>query len=414
MASVNFEFIKAHNSQLWQLGLLAEQLLYVDAGSSLIRLRGFGEEVTKTIYSEKKLIQPYQSNFVDLVRDSAFQQSVSSQLVIRLEYLRKEGNKPAHGDIGSFKTAMVALGQAFELACYLAVAFYGYTAETLPKFEDIPKPEHNKTADKELKAALDAKAKEVENLQDQLDAERAKQERFAADIATLKAAQASSQQTVATLAWDEAQTRKLMIDSMLNQANWTISNTEQVGVEIAVDHQPTQSGKGAADYVLWGEDGKPLAVIEAKRTSVNPNEGREQARIYADGLEKMHGQRPVIFYTNGYETYIWDDVNYNAPRLVYGFYSRDSLQYMIYQRQYRQPNIQNQNPDLTITDRGYQIEAIKTVLSEFEPLIPAIEIQDKYVFIASSINKLKDKYLMENLAIFESLSQKAFSGELEW
>ena len=85
---------------------------------------------------------------------------------------------------------------------------------------------------------------------------------------------------------------------------------------------PNASGLGDADYVLWGDDGKPLAVVEAKKTTVDPAAGRQQAKLYADCLEAMHGQRPVIFYTNGYETYLWDDRAY-APRSVAGFHKKD-------------------------------------------------------------------------------------------
>ncbi len=84
------------------------------------------------------------------------------------------------------------------------------------------------------------------------------------------------------------------------------------------------SGEGFADYILWDDNGKPLAVIEAKKTAVDAEKGRHQARHYADGLEKMHGQRPVIFYTNGYDIWMWDDhpaQNY-PPRRLYDFYSK--------------------------------------------------------------------------------------------
>ena len=94
-------------------------------------------------------------------------------------------------------------------------------------------------------------------------------------------------------------------------AGWNVgadgASTEQVGQEFEVEHQPTPTGKGKADYVLWGDNGKPLGVIEAKKTAVDAEAGRTQAKCYADGLEKTYGQRPVIFYTNGYDIWIWND-----------------------------------------------------------------------------------------------------------
>ena len=92
---------------------------------------------------------------------------------------------------------------------------------------------------------------------------------------------------------------------------------------------PNAQGVGYADYVLWGDDGKPLAVVEAKKTTVDPEVGQQQAKLYADCLEAMHGQRPVIFYTNGYKTHLWDDLAY-PPRTVAGFYKKDELASLIH------------------------------------------------------------------------------------
>ena len=88
------------------------------------------------------------------------------------------------------------------------------------------------------------------------------------------------------------------------------------------------SGTGSADYVLWGDDGLPLAVIEAKKTMANPKQGKHQAELYADCLQQMHGQRPIIFYSNGFETYLWDDL-FSPEREVQGFYTKDELQLLI-------------------------------------------------------------------------------------
>ena len=103
------------------------------------------------------------------------------------------------------------------------------------------------------------------------------------------------------LHFDEATTRKRLIDAQLSDVGWTVgangANTSEVTQEEKVEHQPLPSGAGYADYVLWDDNGNPLAVIEAKKTSVDPELGRQQAKLYADGLEKMHGHRPVIFYT---------------------------------------------------------------------------------------------------------------------
>ena len=126
---------------------------------------------------------------------------------------------------------------------------------------------------------------------------------------------------------------------------------------------PNTSGVGYADYVLWGDDGKPLGVVEAKKTTVNPAAGRQQAKLYADCLEAMHGQRPIIFYTNGYKTYLWDDQAY-APRAVAGFHKKDELASLLHRRVHREPldvaRVKN-----AIVERYYQKRAIGSIGEQF-------------------------------------------------
>ena len=100
---------------------------------------------------------------------------------------------------------------------------------------------------------------------------------------------------------------------------------------------PNQQGKGFVDYVLWGADGLPLAVVEAKRTTKSATIGQQQAKLYADCLEQQFGRRPVIFYTNGYEHWLWDDAAGYPPREVQGFYTRDELELMVQRRHTRLP-----------------------------------------------------------------------------
>lgn len=160
---------------------------------------------------------------------------------------------------------------------------------------------------------------------------------------------------------DEAVTRKLYINLLLREAGW-----DPVGPNVAeyeVKGMPTGDGKnngpGYVDYVLWGDDGKPLAVVEAKRTSRDSRVGANQAKLYADCLEQMTGRRPVIFYTNGFETYIWDDTNY-AAREIYGFYKKEELELLIQRRSTRTSLVQAK-VDPSICERYYQIEAIRSI-----------------------------------------------------
>ena len=125
----------------------------------------------------------------------------------------------------------------------------------------------------------------------------------------------------------------LIIDLLLKEAGWALDKPEDR--EFPVTGMPNPSGTGKVDYVLWDDDGKPLGLVEAKRTIKDAKEGQHQAKLYADALEAEYGQRPVIFYTNGYQTHIWDDLNY-PPREIQGFYTKDELRLAVQRRTSRQ------------------------------------------------------------------------------
>ena len=127
---------------------------------------------------------------------------------------------------------------------------------------------------------------------------------------------------------------------------------------------PTQDGIGFVDYVLWGADGLPLAIVEAKRTTKSPQLGQQQAKLYADCLEAMTGRRPVIFYTNGYEHWIWDDAAGYPPREVQGFYTRNELELLIHRRHARK-SLTDTVIDSAIVERHYQHHAIRAIDDAF-------------------------------------------------
>ena len=159
----------------------------------------------------------------------------------------------------------------------------------------------------------------------------------------------------------EHETRKQYIDAMLRDAGW------QLGVdwleEVELQGMPNQAQVGFADYVLYGDNGKPLAVIEAKRTSVDPAKGRQQAKLYADLLGKQHGRRPVVFLTNGFETYLQD--NQYPERQVAALYSKRDLEKLFNLRRMRQP-LTDIQVDKNIAGRYYQEGAIKAVCHAFD------------------------------------------------
>ena len=160
----------------------------------------------------------------------------------------------------------------------------------------------------------------------------------------------------------EDRTRKIYIDHYLIEAGWRkdISWSE----EVKVYGMPNNKSAGRVDYVLWGDDGKPLALVEAKRSTIDPKEGQQQAKLYADCLEKEHGQRPIIFLSNGYKHIIWDDLNY-PQREIQGFYKKDELEVLIRRRD-NEKKLNSIKINADITDRFYQQKAIKSIVDSLE------------------------------------------------
>ena len=166
----------------------------------------------------------------------------------------------------------------------------------------------------------------------------------------------------------EAVTRRYLIDYMLMEAGWELLDEKgkvlggKACIEVEVDGMPTASGKGYADYVLFSRGGKPLAVIEAKATNHAVTEGRHQAMLYADCLEKRYGVRPVIYYTNGFTTKVIDGMGY-PDRDVISFHAMDDLERLIQKR--GRAEIKDVTIKEEITDRPYQQTAIKRIVEWF-------------------------------------------------
>ena len=159
-------------------------------------------------------------------------------------------------------------------------------------------------------------------------------------------------------------TRKRYIDVDMKMMGWKFDGENaDVWEEYEVDGMAGVIGrKGYVDYVLFGKDGLPLAVVEAKRSSKDPNIGRKQAVLYADCLERKFGRRPMMFTTNGFETYFWDDLS-GPQRKVSGIFSRDDLQKLMNRRS-EQQDLMAVPIDDKITDRYYQKEAIRAVCEQ--------------------------------------------------
>ena len=219
------------------------------------------------------------------------------------------------------------------------------------------------------KVVIDTKKiKEQESLIEQKDSEiKVLQAKIAAMSVTLTAEKEENQESRTFEPTDisEFKTRKIYIDVDLKSMGWKFGGTDaDVWEEYPVTGMPNATGEGFVDYVLFGKDGLPLAVIEAKRTSKDPNIGRKQAVLYAGCLERKFGRRPMMFTTNGFETYFWDDQS-SPQRKVSGFFTKADLEKLMNRRDTRK-KLKTIAIDEKITDRYYQIEAIRAVCEHFE------------------------------------------------
>ena len=184
----------------------------------------------------------------------------------------------------------------------------------------------------------------------------------------------------------ESQTRETLIDPALRKAGWDVDNPDQVRAEIPVDgfdpaawkaldaklNHLKEAGvpydvklpKGICDYALYRPNGEIIAVVEAKRTSVDSRLAEPQVEFYVTEIAKRQSFRPFGFATNGHDIY-FHDVGRAPKRQVYGFFSPDDLENLLYLRQNQKP-FAAKPPDLYIADRPYQLEAIRRVCEAFE------------------------------------------------
>ena len=336
----------------------AEKVLCTSAAMCAIGSRKALELAVKWVYAADNTMQmPYQDNLQALVHEPSFRFAVDRQTWGKFQFIIRLGNLAVHTERAvSQSDAVLSLRALFEFIEWIDYC-YGETYEERQFDEQaIPQKEVviDETKIKAQESLLSQKDSEIEQLKAQLaamseqltgqrDAHKA-QRSFKADDLT------------------EWQTRKKYIDLDLKLLGWYIG--ENVSIEEPVTGMPNNTGEGFVDYVLWGKDGLPLAVVEAKRTSKDPLIGKTQAKLYADCLEKKYHRRPMIFNTNGFETYFWDDVSY-PQRKVSGIFSPDDLQKLMDRRSQRK-DLKTVEIDDKITDRYYQKEAIRAVCGNIE------------------------------------------------
>ena len=327
----------------------AERIYRIDPAASVLSCRRAMEAAVKWMYSvDGSLVMPWDDKLVSLMSTDEFRDIVDADLLRRLDFIRKTGNAAAHA--GKTVSAEQAALCIENLYIFLDFVAYCYAEEYQER------PFDRALLDQEEAAPPPAPAPETELKLEQLIAENAalKEE--------LTARRAAQQQTYVPKPLDisEYQTRKLYIDAMLEDAGW-VEGKNWIN-EYEIPGMPNRSEVGFADYVLLGDDGRILAVIEAKRTCVDVAKGRQQAKLYADLIEQKQGRRPVVFLTNGFETRIVD--NQYPERRVATVYSKRDLE-KLFNLQSMRSSLRYVTVDRAIADRYYQEAAIKAVCDSF-------------------------------------------------
>lgn len=347
----NFDFLKKESKfdSFADVAISAEKILHIDMEASVINCRRTMEFAIKWMYSvDGSLVMPYQDTLVSLMSTEEFRDIVDPNLWRRLDFIRRVGNNAAHnGKKITLDQAKLCLENLYIFLDFVAYCYAkDYTegefhAELLeeqkqPVLEEVPP-----ISEIDLKALI----AENQSLKVQLTARREEQ-----------------QQTYVPKPLDlsEYRTRKIYIDTMLMDAGWT--EWKNWINEVELPGMPNKSEVGYADYVLYDDAHRPLAVIEAKRTCVDVAKGRQQAKLYADILEKQYGRRPVIFLTNGFDTRI-DDGQYPERRVSMIYSKRDLGKW--FNLQSMKTSLKHITVDKNIAGRYYQEGAVKAVCDSF-------------------------------------------------
>ena len=382
----NFQFLHPEFKPLFEPARGAEQLVHSDPRACCMRTRHALEQAVHWLYAnDRDLRMPYDNGLGVLLTQPAFERLLPPHIHDKARVIQKLGNQAVHGNqrIGS-GDAMRLARELFHVLFWLART---YTRASDPKsivaeWDDKRVP-HLGRADEATAFTRDELKKQEEQFRQQIEAQHgqieAREASIAAANATLAERESALAEVNAQLAairaelakakaaniavpdahdYHEADTRKFFIDVLLREAGWVVG--ENASIEVPVTGMPNEKNEGFVDYVLWGADGKPLAVVEAKRSFTDPDVGRQQAKLYADCLEAMKGQRPLIFYTNGHKTWLWDDRR-AAPREVQGFYTRAELELAIQRRQL-QHDPRNLKINTAIVERTYQHRAIRAMV----------------------------------------------------
>ena len=363
-----FTFLQREWSSIFEASSKAEAAVRSDSRTACFYARRALELAVSWAYKfDPGLKLPYQDNLSALIHDPSFKLTAGEAVFNKARVIVTLGNRAVHSHRPIPESdALAAVRELFHVAYWLAHT-YARVERPAPNLTfdaaALPRPASTVAQTAEQLRTLETRLREKdENLAALLADKNALDDELKRLRAEVTAAKKAAEAQPDTHDYSEAETRDYFIDLLLKEAGWPLDQARDR--EFEVSGMPNAQRKGFVDYVLWGDDGKPLALIEAKRTRRDPRAGQQQAKLYADCLEQQFGQRPVIFYSNGYEHWLWEDVRY-PPRRVQGFYKKAELELLIQRRETRR-SLAQASISTSIVERYYQTRAIRRIAEAFE------------------------------------------------
>ncbi len=361
----NFAFLQSEWSTLFGAAIKAEEMANTDSRTSCFYARRTLELAVDWLYKHDKSMRlPYQDHLSALIHEPSFKATAGDAVFTKAKLIKDLGNLAVHSTRPILRTDAVTATRELFHVCYWLARTYGQRARPAPDLrfapELIPVPAAAPAAPQQSIDQLQKLETQLrerdEKLSVLLSAKTALDDELQALRAEVAAAKKANTAQPDTHDYSEAETRDYFIDLLLKEAGWQL---DAKNFEIEVSGMPNNQGIGFVDYVLWGDDGKPLALVEAKRTRKDATVGQQQAKLYADCLQAQFAQRPIIFYSNGYQHWMWDDASY-PPRTVQGFFKKQELELLIQRRSSRK-KLADAVINSDIIERYYQNRAVRRI-----------------------------------------------------
>lgn len=365
----NFDFVQKTLPSLFEDVARAESYYNSDPRTSVIYARRSIESAVRYLYDLHQLPVGYRDDLASLTKTHEFQALTHQLIGAKLDYIRRIGNKAVHSEARiSRSDSLAVVSELFHLYVWLARE-HSTQPEIAPSGKRFDPNLANDVAaltPAERNTLVENFESEREQLVDALKESDQRSQEQDVEIARLRKEINEAHNRLAGLPehdYNEADTRARVIDLHLAESGWNPHGTNVR--EYEVTGMPNYADLGFVDYVLWGNDGLPLAVIEAKRLSRSATAAQQQALKYAEALNAQFGREPVIYYTNGIETFVWDRAGGYPPRRVQGYATRDQLELMVARRESRRA-LATVPINRSIAGRYYQERAIAAVSGVLE------------------------------------------------